>query len=326
MVTASPYTIKAIIHQIKASFGSGYGRQDYFEKRSRYFLAFLHKSAHIWLIMKNDFIFTASDGENIAVTAYGERPNKDTRCIIYAHGFKGFKDWGFVPYIGEFLSERGFYVLTFNFSHNGIGGNPTEFTEFDKFARNTLSREVRELSEMINAVQGGFFGPVKDPRVGILGHSRGGGVSLLTTAQRHDVGAVAVWSSVATFDRYDDELKDSWRREGYLEVVNQRTGQVMHMNVSMLEDLEIHRDDLLNIEKAVKKLHCPILIVHGEEDESVPALEGQKIHEWAGSDKSCLMAVGGAGHTFDAVHPFVGSNEKLDGVLSKTARFFDNNL
>jgi dienelactone hydrolase len=276
--------------------------------------------------MKSDFIFTASDGEDIAVTAYGERPNNETRCIIYAHGFKGFKDWGFVPYIGEYLSEQGFYVLTFNFSHNGIGSNPTEFTEFDKFARNTLSREVRELSEMIDAVQGGVFGPVKNPKIGILGHSRGGGVTLLTTAQRHDVGAITVWSSVASFDRYDDELKNSWRLEGCLEVVNQRTGQVMRMNVSMLDDLEIHRDDLLNIERAVKKLHCPLLIVHGEEDESVPVLEGKQIHEWAGTTDCCLMPVGGTGHTFDAVHPFTGSNEKLDSVLSKTARFFDKSL
>jgi len=43
---------------------------------------------------------------------------------VYVHGFKGFKDWGFVPYIGETFASKGFAFLTFNFSHNGIESNP----------------------------------------------------------------------------------------------------------------------------------------------------------------------------------------------------------
>lgn len=276
--------------------------------------------------MKTEYTFTASDGENIAVTAFGSKPNHDTRCVIYVHGFKGFKDWGFVPYIGEYLSEKGFCTLTFNFSHNGIGDNPTEFSEMEKFARNTLSREVRELSEITDAVRGGFFGPVKNPNVGLLGHSRGGGITLLSAARKRDVTAAAVWSSVSTFDRYSEEIQKKWREDGYIEVVNARTGQVMHLNVSLLDDFEIYRNDLLNVEKAVTNLHCPLLVVHGEEDESVPVAESKQIHKWSRASDEQVLLVPGTGHTFGAKHPFEGSNEKLDIALEKTAAFFEKFL
>ncbi len=98
--------------------------------------------------MKKDYEYICSDGEILRVTSYGEN---NSRCIVYVHGFKGFKDWGFVPYIGQFLVVIGFFVLTFNFSYNGIGENATEFTELEKFAKNTFSREQRELSELIDA-------------------------------------------------------------------------------------------------------------------------------------------------------------------------------
>jgi len=260
------------------------------------------------------------------VTTYGGRPGKDARCIIYVHGFKGFKDWGFVPYIGEYLSAKGFFVVTFNFSHNGIGDDPLEFTELDKFSRNTFSREIRELSEMIDAVKGGVFGPISKPRIGILGHSRGGGITLLTPAFKRDISAAAVWSSVSTFNRYSDEQKQQWQSDGYIEVVNARTGQVMLLNRSLMDDFEMNQDDLHNIEKAVKSITCPLLVVHGEQDESVSVAEGREINHWAGSEKSELLVVPGTGHTFDAKHPFEGTNPKLETVLEKTAEFFEKNL
>lgn len=275
--------------------------------------------------MKTDHIVTASDGERLRVTAYG-RAQAEMRCVVYVHGFKGFKDWGFVPYIGEYLSERGFFVVTFNFSHNGIGSNLLEFTELEKFARNTLTREMRELSEIIDACQGGAFGSLTRPRIGLLGHSRGGGVTLLTAVHRPEVRAAAVWASVSTFDRFDEETKRQWRRDGYLETVNQRTGQIMRMNVSVLEEFDKYGRDLLHVEQAVRGFRRPLLIVHGENDDSIPLEEGHRLYEWGDKSSGDLVIVPSTGHTFDARHPFEGTNPKLEFVLEKTAAFFEKHL
>ena len=101
--------------------------------------------------MVNDFVFRTRKGDTLNITAYGIENIGKVPCIFLVHGFKGFKEWGFGPYIGKFLSENGFLVCAFNFSHNGIGNNPTEFTELGKFAENTFSLEIAELSELVNA-------------------------------------------------------------------------------------------------------------------------------------------------------------------------------
>jgi predicted alpha/beta-fold hydrolase len=108
-------------------------------------------SKHIYL-MNNDFILETADKEKLGITVYGiDGSFAGKPCLIYVHGFKGFKDWGFIPFAAEYFAERGFLVITFNFSHNGINGNKLVFTELDKFANNTFSREISELKEVIGA-------------------------------------------------------------------------------------------------------------------------------------------------------------------------------
>lgn len=276
--------------------------------------------------MKNNHTFTASDGEIIRATSYGAADNDNPRCLVYVHGFKGFKDWGFVPYLGEYLAGRGFYVITFNFSHNGIGDNLLEFTELDRFAQNTFSREVRELTEIVAACQDGFFTPVTNPKIGLLGHSRGGGITLLTARRLPEITAAVTWSSVATLSRYSEQTKKTWRENGFIEVVNQRTGQIMRLNDTLLDDIERHGADTLNIDAQVKNLHKPLLIIHGEDDDGVPVEEARRIYGYANPETTELFLMPNTGHTFDARHPFGGTNDRLEMVLDKTVAFFENHM
>ena len=66
-------------------------------------------------------IWSFKKGNVLNLTLYGADSFGDHPCLIYLHGFKGFKDWGFVPHAGHFFARNGFSFLTFNFSHNGIG-------------------------------------------------------------------------------------------------------------------------------------------------------------------------------------------------------------
>lgn len=213
--------------------------------------------------MSNEFVFNTTRNDSLKITAYGIDNVKKSPCIILVHGFKGFKDWGFGPFIGKYLSNNGYFVLTFNFSHNGIGDNPVEFTELSKFAENTFSLEIEELSQIIDAYRNGFFGETENDKIGLIGHSRGGAISILTAKQKKEVSVLAVWSSVSTFDRYSERQKENWRKKGVFEVMNSRTKQVMRLNVSLLDDLEKNKNGSLNIEEGIKGLKRPLLIVHG---------------------------------------------------------------
>ncbi|MHC4859957.1 MAG: alpha/beta hydrolase family protein, partial [Planctomycetota bacterium] len=101
--------------------------------------------------------------------------------VLVAHGFKGFKDWGSFPHIAESLAGRGLAALRFNFARNGIGDDPLAFDRLDLFEENSLSRELRDLEDLLEALPD--HDATDRDRIGLLGHSRGGGVAVLFAAR-----------------------------------------------------------------------------------------------------------------------------------------------
>ncbi|GJQ43259.1 MAG: alpha/beta fold hydrolase [Ignavibacteriae bacterium] len=276
--------------------------------------------------MNKDFVLNTKKREKLRFTTYGYENLESASCLIFVHGFKGFKDWGFWPYSGNYFAERGYFVLSFNFSHNGIGNIPTEFTELDKFADNTFSLELDELNEILDAYLNNFFGSKSNKKIGIIGHSRGGGDSLIFSSRRNEINAVALWAPVANFNRYSRRQEDQWRKNGFFEVLNTRTNQLMRLNVCLLDDIEKNKDDLLNIEFAARNLNKPLLIIHGEQDLSVKIEESEQIYNWSDKNLTEFYKIKATGHTFDVTHPFEKSNPKFDSVLEKTLKFFNQRL
>jgi len=276
--------------------------------------------------MSKDFNFSTSENQLIRITTFGEKNISSNKCLIFVHGFKGFKDWGFGPYLANYFGNKGFFVITFNFSHNGVGNSLTNFDELDKFANNTFSREVIELSEIIEAYKKGFFGVVENPKIGLIGHSRGGAVAVLTAFQKHEINSVATWAAISKLDRYTKRQKEEWQKQGYFEVLNSRTNQMMRLNLSLLEDIENNKRGILNLERAVKELNRPLLIIHGDQDLSVRIEEAEQIYEWSDKSKTEYLKIMKSGHTFDIKHPFEGSNEKFERVLETTNKFFQSTL
>lgn len=255
---------------------------------------------------------------------YPESIKKKLPILIFVHGFKGFKDWGCFPYLLEKISEAGVFCVSFNFSYNGIGETDlTEFTRLDLFAKNTFTRELNDLESIIN-----YFDDNKSnydynfESLILIGHSRGGGIVILKTAEDARVKKLITLSSVSTFDRYTKDRKAEWERKGYLEVINTRTQQIMRMNYSLLKDLEKNKDRL-DIKAAVKKINCPFLIIHGKEDLSVDCSEALELYNLSNKSKTKLLLIENTGHTYGAVHPFSGTNPHLEKVINAIKEFIN---
>jgi dienelactone hydrolase len=272
--------------------------------------------------MTQDAVFLTSEGHALAWTLHGSELPLDGPCLVYLHGFKGFKDWGFVPELGQRLNQAGIRLLAMNFSHNGIGDTKDEFTELDKFRMNTFSLELQEAVEFVQACHAGKLnGVAADVPMAMLGHSRGGGIALLAAAQLPMLRCVVTWAAVATFLRYPEHMLQQWEKEGQLEVKNARTGQTMHLGWQLHTDLMANIEGKLNIEKAVAALNLPMCIIHGTLDEAVPANEAEAIASWAQSGTASLHLIPDAGHTFGAQHPFQGTPAALELAFETTLAF-----
>jgi dienelactone hydrolase len=247
--------------------------------------------------------------------------------VIACHGFKGFKDWGFWPETARRFCEAGIGCVVFNFSGSGIGDDPQQFTELDRFEADTIGRELEDLGRVLDAVSHRSVpvGGVDVRRLGLLGHSRGGGVALIRTGRDPRIRATATWAAVASFLRVDEEARTAWREKGYTEVVNQRTGQVFRIGTTYLDDLEAHAeayDPLL----AVSRFKVPLLLVHGTQDAAVPVEDARLLAQHAAPGTCTQALIQGAGHTFGAAHPFQESTPHLDQVLTRTTAWFSETL
>jgi len=247
--------------------------------------------------------------------------------VVFCHGFKGFKDWGPFPTWGRRLAEAGFVSILFNFSHNGVAPDePTAFTELDKFAENTFTRELDDLDAVLDAVTEGHLAgmPIDTERIGLMGHSRGGGTAILKTARDRRVRALVTWSAVSGFlERFTEEQIEDWEAHGYTTVVNSRTGQEMRLNRVLYDDARAHRD-ALDVQAAARDIDGPWLIVHARDDEAVPFAEAETLHA-ANPDAELVEAQGG--HTFGGGHPFDGDvPASLNAVWERTIYFFETHL
>lgn len=244
-------------------------------------------------------------------------------CIVMVHGFKGFKDWGFFPHASRTLAASGHALVSFNFSGNGIGEDGESFTELERFARNTLSREMEELHWIIDQVREGALVPRPAERVGLLGHSRGGAEAVLAARERDDVAALVTWAAVSSFDRWSEETLEEWRERGRVYVLNTRTGQQMPLDVSFLEDFEANRERF-DVAAAAAEVQAPWLIVHGTRDLTVSVDEARTLARRAARPR--LVLVEDAGHTLEASHPMDEPSPPLSRVLRDTERHFRQHL
>ncbi len=261
----------------------------------------------------------------------GERIHGDLRhlpgagsgpVVIVSHGFMAFKDWGFFPHVGRSLAQAGFTTLTFNFSHNGVSAGGGKITDFDRFARNTYSGELRDLGALIDALSGGGLGGSSKGRdkIILLGHSRGGAISVLRAGSDRRVQGLVSWSSVATLDRWTPHQKERWRREGQLPLARDTSASPLRLGIGLLEDLEINRA-ALSVLRAARGIRIPWLIVHGRADVTVPPREAEMLYAEADKATTDLRMLEGVGHLYNGASPEEDGFSTIDRIIALTTHW-----
>jgi dienelactone hydrolase len=275
------------------------------------------------VVLESPFSLRNESGDGITGDLRYAEGGAGLPLLIVCHGFTAHKDWGPFPYFGRRFAELGFASAVFNFSHNGMGPGSKRFTELEKFSRNTIGKELEDIRALLLAAKAGRFGAgrIDASKIGIVGHSRGGGVAILSASRERDIRGVAAWSTVATFHRYTPHQREAWEREGFLPVTVRGLRTRLKLGIEVLRDLEANRE-VYDLPRAVRALRVPLLLVHGAADVSVRPAEPESLYAVADRSKTEFVLVEGTGHTFGAKHPYRHGSPALDHLLELTARWF----
>ncbi|HTH83700.1 MAG TPA: alpha/beta fold hydrolase [Mucilaginibacter sp.] len=276
------------------------------------------------MIKKDIFTLPGAKGRGMLMDLTYDDTQRDAPLIIFAHGFKGFKDWGTHNLLARHFVENGFRFLKFNFSHNGTTpASPVDFVDLIAFADNTFSIELDDLKTVIDfACNGTTLPPTQG--VYLIGHSMGGGISIIKTAEDKRVKKLVTMASISSFHNlWPKEAEAQWRLQGILYMLNSRTNQQMPLKATLLDDLANHPGRLDILAKAAQ-ITQPWLIIHGDEDKTVPLSHAKQLRK-AQPDAGFEIIKGGD-HTFGGLHPYTESvlPEHLLEFCRLTISFLNN--
>jgi len=278
-------------------------------------------------IIKKQFLVYNKLNNKISGDIYYPVEKRKIPAVIIMHGFKGYKDWGFFPYICKEIANSGAITLCFNFSYNGFVNGNNGLLDVDRFAQNTVSKELEDARAVIQAVNNGNIfrdsGIEKNwnGEIFLLGHSFGGAISILSMDFDNNINKLALWATIAKFDRYTDRQKREWKNKGVMEFVNGSTGQLLKMNYSFVEDFE-QNTGKFSLTNAICKITVPVLIVHGAQDLTAPLKEGKTLADAGENGIVTFKIIRNTGHLFGIEHPMKTATDAFNKVLLTTKQFF----
>ena len=171
-----------------------------------------------------------------------EHPGEELPLIILCHGFLGYKRWGWFPYISRRIANRGFHTLTLSFSMNGIDEKSGRITKPDEFARNTFTREINDLGNVLSHIRKTNLPLAANSKNwGLFGHSRGGAVCTMTANRFEEVKSLVTWSAPSNLDRYTEKRKKEWAKTGKLLFQDRRAVSPLYLDYSYYKDIDSNR-------------------------------------------------------------------------------------
>lgn len=246
--------------------------------------------------------------------------------VLLGHGFKGYKDYGFIPWLSQHLCDAGCVVHRFNFSGSGMEHGHGRIDP-DAFHGDTWNRQVEDVLALMGAIASdrlpGGPGPVL-----LMGHSRGGVTSLLSSGRHAGDDVMSSLRGVATLAAPSGCLSMTPEEQaellstGGLDSPSNRTGQVLSVGRGFLQE-QLDDPEGHDVLTQARRIRVPVSVIHGMEDDAVPAGAARELCSALG-DGATLHLLEGGNHVFNVSNPFPLDEEpspQLREVGSITARF-----
>ncbi|MBQ9324933.1 MAG: alpha/beta fold hydrolase [Clostridia bacterium] len=202
--------------------------------------------------------------------------------VIIIHGFTGYKEERHILAVAEALEETG--CATLRVDMYGHGESEGRFHDHNLFNWLNNAMAVVDYAKSLHFVSDIY----------LCGHSQGGMITMLAGAMEADRIAGLLPLSPAWMIPEDarngmllGRIFDPEHIPPQLTIDETRTLSGNYLRVAQT----------IHVEDAIRRYQGPVLIVHGEEDETVPVAYAKKAHElYAQSD---LVLIPGDTHCYD---------------------------
>jgi len=228
-----------------------------------------------------------SKGQNIAAVVHS-REGETRKLAILCPGFLDSKDYHHLAGLGEALAKEGYTAVRFD--PTGTWESEGDISEYN----------TTQYLQDIKSVKAYMFEEQKYDHLLMVGHSRGGRVSLIYSANDPEVSKVVgiMPSAISTpRDSAKQRRNDKWKEEGKMTSKrdvpgNEKEVREFTVPYSFLED-SMKYDTF----EEASKIHVPILLITGEKDTIIPPEEVKEIYSNANEPKKFVI-IPGIGHDY----------------------------
>jgi len=222
----------------------------------------------------------------------------DTRIYTNGRGLKREQDY---------LARSGFVVIHPDYRNHAFSGKDP-----DDLAGFRLGYTIDAIN-CIMAVKNSAYKFFNKDKIGVLGHSMGGGVVFNVLVVRPDLVQAAVLFAPMSTDARDNFYRWQLRPKHHSETAEKIIAQYGSPETNPTFW------DGLSAKSYLKNIKAPILLHHGTADQSVPTAWSDKLVEWLKADgkKIIYCKYPGERHEFCPAWPL---------VMQRTVRFFNQYL
>lgn len=220
----------------------------------------------------------------LTLRGYVHVPKRFDTAVVYCHGFPSSSRGTTSPRVGRMLENAGFLVLRFDFS-----GTPNSD---GKFENKLMSSEVADIRSAIDFLYENF----RFNALVLYGESTGAiDASLYGHTDKRLAGMIVTGiesdlKHSAHYEFTDEQVRDFWTK-GFAAYRQPRHW----VNGKKLRKVYYDEFFTLDVPRAMKRFHRPLLVVHGERDIIPWKSEGYAFYRNANRPKRFVL-VKGADH------------------------------
>ena len=242
--------------------------------------------------------------------------------VVVVNGHNGFYNYGMFPYLQQQFFENGISSYSCNFSHGGIKGDGDFFEDLAAYEKNCMRLETEDVMAVLQNLS--RFG--EHDKIFLLAHSLGGVPAVFSaikaSTKNIKIDGMILVSTVKKLNFWPKDMLQEWAVAGVYYKKNNRTKQELPQGFEFLQEI-VNADADWNVEHEIKKITCPVLIVHGEMDEAIPVEHAHSLYDWTkiANPHSSLKIIPNATHTYNTKHPFEGASDEVNELIKTCVKF-----